>query len=481
MATRSADGATPGFARGFDDLDREVQPQKLRVLGTLPQWLHGALLRNGPAKFDTGRRSFNHWFDGQAMLHRFAFANGQVSYVNRFLDTASSRSVRQRGRISYPEFATDPCASLFQRFFTRFSRKATLNASVNIAQVGERFVALTETPMPVEFEPETLATAGVVPYQDGESGPVTTAHPHTDPAGEDLVNYVLRFGRDSAYRIYRQSPDGFRRRVIASIPVRRPAYMHSFGITENHVVLAEFPLLVNPLDFVLRGKPFIANYRWRPERGTRFIVLDARDGALRGTYETPAFFAFHHINAYEEGSELVVDVAAYDDAEIVDALYLDNLRRGREVPVSFPTRYRIDLRRKTVTVRRLSDEPLELPGLHYESRNGHDYRFAYGVGARGATGVDFTNQLVKVDTVTGAATTWFEEGSYPGEPVFVPHPDAGREDAGVVLSVVLAPSRERSYLLVLDAPSFQEVARAEAPHAIPFGFHGRFTTPGRGV
>jgi carotenoid cleavage dioxygenase-like enzyme len=28
--------------------------------------------------------------------------------------------------------------------------------------------------------------------------------------------------------------------------------------------------------------------------------------------------------------------------------------------------------------------------------------------------------------------------------------------------------------VVLDAQSFEEVARAEAPHHIPFGFHGQY-------
>ena len=32
----------------------------------------------------------------------------------------------------------------------------------------------------------------------------------------------------------------------------------------------------------------------------------------------------------------------------------------------------------------------------------------------------------------------------------------------------------RSFLLVLDAQSFEERARAEAPHHIPFGFHGQY-------
>ena len=53
-----------------------------------------------------------------------------------------------------------------------------------------------------------------------------------------------------------------------------------------------------------------------------------------------------------------------------------------------------------------------------------------------------------------------------------PGPDA--EDDGVVLSVVLDTRVERSFLLVLDAGSFEELARAEAPQRVPFGFHGDF-------
>ena len=69
---------------------------------------------------------------------------------------------------------------------------------------------------------------------------------------------------------------------------------------------------------------------------------------------------------------------------------------------------------------------------------------------------------------------WAEPACYPGEPVFVERPGASGEDDGLVLSVVLDAPSERSFLLVLDAASFEEVARAEAPHAIPFGFHGQY-------
>jgi beta,beta-carotene 9',10'-dioxygenase len=36
------------------------------------------LLRTGPAKFEVGKTSYRHWFDGLAMLHRFAFADRRI-------------------------------------------------------------------------------------------------------------------------------------------------------------------------------------------------------------------------------------------------------------------------------------------------------------------------------------------------------------------------------------------------------------------
>jgi len=69
---------------------------------------------------------------------------------------------------------------------------------------------------------------------------------------------------------------------------------------------------------------------------------------------------------------------------------------------------------------------------------------------------------------------WFEDGCYPGEPVFVPRPAGTNRYDGVVLSVVLDGLRVRSFLRVLDAETFAETGRAIAPHVIPFGFHGEF-------
>jgi carotenoid cleavage dioxygenase-like enzyme len=272
------------FRPGFESLTGEVVLDRLPVRGDLPEWLGGTLVRNGPALFEADGRSLRHWFDGQAMLHRFTLAAGRVSYANRFLDTPGYRAVRHRGRIAYREFATDPCVSLFGRFFTRFRPRPepNSNANVNVVTAGDRALAVTETPLAVEFDPATLATVGVVGYDDDLDAQITTAHPHVQPGTGDLVNYALRFGRHSEYRFYRQRGGALRRELIGSVRVDLPGYVHSFAITERYAVLAIFPFVVNPLSLVLRHRPFIENYRWRPELGTRIAVLDLADGALRG-------------------------------------------------------------------------------------------------------------------------------------------------------------------------------------------------------
>ncbi len=255
--------------------------------------------------------------------------------------------------------------------------------------------------------------------------------------------------------------------------------MHSFALTERYAILVAFPFVVNPLRLATGARPFIENYRWKPELATRVLVFDREDGALQGVYEAEPCFCFHHVNAFEQGRELTIDMAAYEDASIVDALYIDRLRATPPPPPSaLPRlrRYRLSLDRGSVAEEQLSDAIVELPRIDYRERNGRPYRYVYGVGLGGDPGdPDFVDELTKIDVESGEARSWAEAGAYPGEPVFVPSPQPDRsEDDGVLLSVVLDARGSGSYLLVLDAGSLEEVGRARVPHNIPFGFHGQY-------
>jgi carotenoid cleavage dioxygenase-like enzyme len=248
--------------------------------------------------------------------------------------------------------------------------------------------------------------------------------------------------------------------------------MHSFAITPRFVVLLENPLVVNPLKLALSGKAFIHNYQWKPERGVRVHAFNRATGALHRSWTADPFFVFHTINAFEDGGDLVVDLCAHADASIIDLLNLDGLRSGTNAPQDArPLRLTLPLAGGPVASRPLADVDLELPRIDYRRHNGRGYRYAYGVSSAGSP---FLKRLVKVDVTDGTYATWDEPCAWAGEPVFVPRPGAEGEDDGVVLSVVLDAEAGRSFLLVLDAGTFEEVARAEAPHHIPFGFHGQF-------
>ncbi len=465
---------TTYFTSGFGTTERELKLDDLPVRGTLPTWLRGTLIRNGPGTFQVGQQRYRHWFDGLAMLHRFAFHNGRVSYANKFLESRAYDAAQANGRISYSEFATDPCRSLFGRVATVFSPKLTDSAKVNIARIAQKYMALAETPIQVEFDPETLKSVGVFSYEPKTFGSMTTVHPHVE--GDSAYNMVTRYNAISHYRFYRLKSNAAPE-LLAERPSREPGYLHSFGMSQNYFVLAEFPLVVNPVSLLLWLRPYIENFAWKPRRGASFSVIERRTGRLAGRFQADPFFAFHHVNAVEQGDELLVDLVGYDDASIIQHYYLQRLADPTiELPWGTLRRYRLPLRKRRGRVQgeTLADACMELPRFDYERLNMRPYRYIYAVGVQPGQRQGFYNQLVKVDAASGKSWAWHEPDCFPGEGVFVGAPDRQAEDEGVVLSVVLNAAKGTSFLLALDAQTFSERARAELPHNVLFGYHGEF-------
>ena len=88
-------------------------------VGSLPSWLNGRLIRNGPGLFEIGDTKLNHWFDGMALLHSFTIQSGKVTYTSKFLRSDSYTKNMVANRLVVTEFGThavpDPCQTLFQR------------------------------------------------------------------------------------------------------------------------------------------------------------------------------------------------------------------------------------------------------------------------------------------------------------------------------------------------------------------------------
>jgi carotenoid cleavage dioxygenase-like enzyme len=464
------------YIGGFLSQDHSQEEIALKISGNLPEWLHGTFFRNGPALFELPKGSVQHFFDGLAMLHRFYFKGGQVLYASKFLQSEAYKSATKSGKFCFDEFGTHQQKSLIQKAVGLFSQELSDNANVNIAPIAGSLVAMTETPSQLKFDGRTLATLGKMIYTDNLFGQLTTAHPHYDFERRELINLLINVSATCHYQIYALRDGDMQRRLIASLPVKNPGYVHSFAITKRYIVIAEFPLLLDPMSLALSDKAYIQNYHWYGERASHYLVIDRDKGELVGSFPYKAAFAFHQINAFEIGDEIVLDASIYDDSSIIRAFYFAEIKKtNHKFPRSRWERIRVNVPKKTVTSETLLDSVFEFPRLNYKRSNGNEYNHAFGVGQEGPESeYDYLNALVKCDTRSGATKTWASAGAYPGEPVFVGKPAAKDDDEGVVLSLVSNPSAGNSYLLLLDAMTFQEIARADLPAPVSFGLHGSF-------
>ena len=151
-------------SRLFQTIDEHPEPIIAEVKGNLPSWLTGTLIRNGPGRFECGDTSFNHWFDGQGLLHRFHIQNGNVTYNNKFIRSDSYADSLKHGESIHLEFGSyippDPCQNIFKRFFSRFwaDEVPMDNTLVNVFPMKDKIYATTESNFLFEINPETLDT-----------------------------------------------------------------------------------------------------------------------------------------------------------------------------------------------------------------------------------------------------------------------------------------------------------------------------------
>jgi carotenoid cleavage dioxygenase-like enzyme len=460
---------------GFRSLAEECSDYTPAVEGTIPGWLSGTLVRNGPGRFEAGGEQVDHWFDGLAMLRRYAFEDGAVSYSNRFLRTKTYEDA-ESGRLT-GQFGAD-AQSRWKRLRSVAGSfgppEPTDNANVHVARVDGEYVAFTEVPRRVSFDPETLATRGEFSFADDLPEQVTVAHLVDDPHRNELVGFSTQFGLTPRYHVYRVPTGSRERDRIASLEARGPAYIHDCSVTDEHVVIVEPPLVLSLLQAL---SPFsqgpVEMLDWRPDERTRVLVVDRDTGELVAEPTVDPVFVFHHVNAYTDDGTVVLDLIEFPDDRVIHAMSMSELdRQGQgfpDIPEGNLVRYRIEPGTGTVRKSRLYDGGVEFPRVP-RACTGRRHRYAYGQ----ATDRTRASGLVKIDCETGIAREWWEQSTYVEEPLPVQRPGGDAEDDGVVLATALDTARERTSILVFDAATLELLARAPLPHAEPFGFHGRF-------
>ncbi|KAL4982482.1 carotenoid oxygenase [Aspergillus falconensis] len=524
---------------GFDATAEQLTPVELQVVGSLPNQLAGTLYRVGPGTYKVKGSNFqlSHWFDGFSFVHRFELVpqptgTCKVLYNSRGQVDALIEEARKSGTLKGMSFGQkrDPCESIFRKvksiFHPPFSSKdpglvnagVTLHANapgvpenLQVRGAGAPFrslTSLTDANVLKHIDPETLEPIGVTRQSDLHpdlKGPLSCAHAEFDTATGDVYNYNLDIGRYATYRIFRTSAKTGQTEIIATItgPDVKAAYLHSFFISTDYVILCIWPALYGAGGLKLLWERNIADaLNFDPNVQARWYVVDRLHGKdVVATYVSPAFFCFHTVNAWQETSrngstDIICDIIQYPTDETIQRAYYvamvstgPNVTRyyGSELSRPSLVRYRLPLVNGRATeestsasacpsdaeaILRIDDDCVgDLPTINPRFKTRRT-RYVYNLVNRGKS--SFFDAIAKVDLETQKFLLWEHERHTPGEAIFIPDGKAEAEDAGYLLSVVLNGDTGTSYLLCLDARTMLEVGRAVCNSAIGFGFHGSY-------
>ena len=71
------------FLKWFEDsLEEVIEPRSLEVIGNIPSYVQGSLVRNGPGVFGSSKRRYSHVFDGLAKLAKFKFTAVDENHIS---------------------------------------------------------------------------------------------------------------------------------------------------------------------------------------------------------------------------------------------------------------------------------------------------------------------------------------------------------------------------------------------------------------
>ncbi|MGA0278747.1 MAG: carotenoid oxygenase family protein [Vulcanococcus sp.] len=462
------------WASAFRNVGVELDGVALTAArGAIPAELEGTLYRNGPGRLERGGQWVHHPFDGDGMITALRFEGGQVQLRNRFVRTEGFEAEEQADKFLYRGvFGTQKPGGIAANAFDLRLKNI---ANTHVVRLGDQLLALWEAAEPHALDPETLETRGLSRL-DGllKPGEAFSAHPRFDPGhhGEPrMVTFGVKAGPRSTIRLMEFSSSGA---LLADSrhSFKGFAFLHDFAITPNWAVFLQNAVAFNPTGFVIGQKGAAQCLSSKPgEKGQFWLIPRSGEGKPL-QIPAPEGFVFHHLNAFEDGEELVVDSIYYDDfpsiGPDVDFRQVD----FESIPEGQLVRCRIHLESGAVSTEVLEARTCEFAMVNPE-RQGLEARYSWMAVAERERGNDPLQAIKKLDLSTGAGRVWSAAPrGFVSEPLMVPRPGATAEDDGWVLCLVWNGARCASDLVILDAASLAEVAVLELPLAVPHGLHG---------
>lgn len=462
------EGYGPYLVGAFAPTDEELTLTSYSVEGEIPRDLNGIYLRNGPnPRFAPPGRY--HAFDGDGMLHAVQFVEGRLVYRNRWIRTQAWEEEDRAGAGLY--------RGIFDTMKGRGDRPLKNSANTDVVgYAGKALVSWYQSGEAYWIDPVTLETLGKAPFA-GMSGGIS-AHCKVDEHTGELM--FFDYGGEAPYMSYGVVNKFGQSLALLPIDLPGARLPHDMAITEHFSILHDLPV-VHCEEALRHGRHKIVFDTNLPAR-LGVIPRHGPASQLRWFEFSPCFI-YHVINAWEEGSEIVMVGCRYLPRQHADGS-LDGPSTANDIAqLRMNARlweWRMSLDTGEARERCLNPEfNVEFPGinLRYQGRpNRWGYLVDHDPNILRWTG------LRKFDLRTGECVgAWSDDSEHVwlSEPWFAPRMAGGinvklqAEDDGYVILFCWNDKTRVQQLHIYDATriSHGPVCRIALPMRVPAGFH----------
>ena len=444
-------------------------PATVPVQGRLPAGFAGTLYRNGPAWTERAGFRYEHWFDGDGMVHGWRF-NGDGTLTHHARMVATPKFVREQaaGRFLFPAAGT----TVPETQPVRNNDDANA-ANTSVMVLDGRLFALCEAGSAFELDPDRLETIGPVTWRQDLAAMPFSAHPLVDADGS-----VWNFGSiglmgGTGLLVWHLGADGHLREAqVLDAPGH--GYLHAFAMTARHLV---FVLI--PFRFDEHGGAFFERMRFTPDQPSRIAVVSKDAPGQARWFEAPFAAIYHFGDAFERNGTIVVRAVRHADIDSARSPMhgaMNGDGRPRAGSGARLAELHLDLRDGRARWEDTGIAGIEFPLFDPRSPGDRGARL-YAPATDGDEATPYFNAVAAFDPARGRRQLHrYGTGILAEEHVFVPRPGRGGVDAGWLVGTLLDADRQRSGIAVFDARHVDAgpLAQAWLPYTVPLGFHGRF-------
>jgi all-trans-8'-apo-beta-carotenal 15,15'-oxygenase len=442
-------------------------PTAARIEGRLPRELAGTLYRNGPAWYERAGQRYEHWFDGDGMLHAWRLDETGASHRARMVETLKFQRERRAGRFVIPAAGT-----AIENAESVRNNDDMNTANTSVLCLANRVFALWEGGSAIELSADELATIGPVSWRDDLASAPFSAHPMRDEDGSVWNFGSLDMLGGSGLLIWHLERNG-RVQNIATLKDAQHGYLHSFAMTARHLVFVLTPYRM------VEGKAFFERLRYAEDLPCRVAVVP------KNALDSPRWFdvdfgmVYHFADAFERGSEIIVRAARHTRASAARSPFAAAMHGQADAtddPVDL-VELCIDLAGGRARWVETHIHGTEFPTFDARASDPRHARIYAPLRVKPAL-APYPNAVASIDVHRERLSVHrYGDSIMAEEHVFVARPGSHRPGQGWLVGTLLDPINGRSGLVVLDAEHVDAgpLATAWLPYAFPLGFHGAFS------